>query len=395
MAAILTWVLGVYFALILESPYRNDDLIDRNIRTTLRELHMSLGAYIWSGHIVPFIERDARFDPVLWAWTLTVFDVFDNRNSYKLVVGLVLLLALVAVALCVAAIARSWLPGAAFVLIVAGTLQVRPWSDGMGSFAGDIALTLALTFGAVLVLLTRPGVRWTVLAGVLYLLALFSYEYMLLFAPALAFIVFVRRRDWRPLLAIAIPAAISVSIDISMRVFGNPHPVPEYALSWRPHLILETFAKQFLAALPLSQWWLGHAVAMPPIAGTLIVTSAVIVGLPVLVGMYSLAGSLGSIAERTLGLCALLGAWIWVTSSILVALTERWQTGIPWGQGYVPVVFEYVGLALCLLALWGLLDHRLRLRLTPSGLHVWTVSSALLVAALATMTMAGNLSVMP
>ena len=297
--------------------------------------------------------------------------------------------------IALAAIARSWLPGAAFVLIVAGTLQVRPWSDGMGSFAGDIALTLALTFGALLVLLARPGVGWTVLAGVLYLLALFSYEYMLLFAPALALVVFVRRRDWRPVLAVAIPAAIAVLIDISMRVFGNPHPVQEYALSWRPHLVLETFAKQLLAALPLSQWWLGHAVAMPPIAGTLIVASAVIVGLPVLVGMYNLAGTLGSIAERTLSLCALLGAWIWITTSILVALTERWQTGIPWGQGYVPVVFEYVGLALCLLALWGLLDRRLRSRLTPGRLRAWTVGSAALVAALATMTMAGNLSVMP
>lgn len=393
LTAITTWVLAIYFAVVLESPYWNDDLINRNLRATLRAAHTTLGAYIW-GEISAFVGRDARFDPVLLGWTFSLFDVFDNRNSYKLIVGLVLVLALATVGLCVAKIASNWIPGAAFVLIVAGTLQVRPWSDGLVSFAGIIPLTAIFTFSALLVLLLKPGVRWTVFAGGLYLIALFSYEVVFLFSPVLVLIVFVRRRDWRPALAIAIPAAIALLLDFSFRVFGNPHPVPEYTLNWTPHLVLETFAKQMLAALPLSQWWLGHN-AVPPIAGTLVLTSAIALGIPVFVGMSSLAGTLRTVAPRTLGLYALLGAWMWVTPAVLIGLTERWQTGIPWGEGYISVVFEYLGLALCLLALWLWLDGRLRRRFTPAYLRAWTMGSAFLVATLATVTMAGNLSVMP
>ncbi len=65
------------------------------------------------------------------------------------------------------------------------------------------------------------------------------------------------------------------------------------------------------------------------------------------------------------------------------------------GEGYIPVVFEYVGLALCLLSLWMQLDRRLHTGLTPGSLRAWGIGSAVLVAALATLTMAGNLSVMP
>jgi hypothetical protein len=354
---------------------------------------MSLAPYIWK-QISEFVERDARFDPVLLAWTFSLFDVFDNRNSYKLIIGLVLLVALVAVALCVAAIARSWMPGAAFVLVVAGTLQVRPWADGIGSFAGVIPLTTALTFGALLVLLVRPGRLWTALAGTLYMLALLSYEVVFLFAPVLILIVYVRRHDWRPALAIIVPAGIALLIDISLRIFGHPHPVPEYTLSWRPHLVLLTFAKQMLAALPLSQWWLGHT-AVPPVAGTLVLTSAVVLGLPVFLGMRSLAHTPWPLKQRSPQLYALLGAWIWVTPAILISLTERWQTGIPWGEGYISVVLEYVGLALCLLSLYIRFDRYVRNRTSSRSLRAWGIGSATLVAILATLTMAGNLSLMP
>jgi hypothetical protein len=393
LTAISTWVLGIYFAVVLGSPYWNDDLINRSLRATLRATHTTLGAYIW-GEIAAFVERDARFDPVLLGWTFSLFDIFDNRSSYKLIVGLVLVLALLAVGTSVAKIAGSWAPGAAFVMIAAGTLQVRPWSDGLVSFAGIVPLTTLFTFGALLILLLRPGVRWTVLAGALYLTALFSYEVVFLFAPVLILIVVVRRRDWRPALAIAIPAAIALLLDFSFRIFGNPHPVPEYTLNWTPHLVLVTFAKQMLAALPLSQWWLGHN-TVPPVAGTLLLTSAIVLGMPVLFGIRSLAGTMHSIAPRTIGLYAVLGAWMWVTPAVLIGLTERWQTGIPWGEGYISVVFEYLGLALCLLSLWMWLDRRLRALLRPAHLQVWIIGSAVLLASLATVTMAGNLSVMP
>jgi hypothetical protein len=394
VAAVVTWITAVYVALVLESPYWNDDLVDKNLRSMLKTSHTSLIPFIWS-QISAFVKIDARFDPGLLAWTYTLFDVFDNRNSYKLVIGLLLALAVLAVGLCVVAMAKSWIPGAAFILIASGTLQVRLWADGITSFAGVMTLTTALTFGALLLLLTKPGLGWATLAAVLYTAALLTYEAVFLFAPVMIVIIVLLRRNWRPAIAIAAPAALALLMALSLRLFTNAHPIPEYTLSFGPHAVFVTFSKQMIAALPLSQWWLGHTFGLPPIAGTLILMAAVLVGIPVFVGLYHLSCAAQPKDSRTIGLWALLGVWIWLSPAALVSVTKRWQTDIPWGQGYIPVVYEYLGLALCLLSIWMLMGRWLRSSRSQITVRAWSIGGAAGLAILSTLTMAANFSLMP
>lgn len=50
------------------------------------------------------------------------------------------------------------------------------------------------------------------------------------------------------------------------------------------------------------------------------------------------------------------GSWAWVVPSLLASVTQRWQSDLIWGQGYVYLAYEYAGVALlasgafCLLA---------------------------------------------
>jgi hypothetical protein len=394
MTIVVTWVVGMYVALILESPYWNDDIVDKGLPSMLKTSHISLGSFIWA-QVSAFVRVDARFDPGTLAWTYSVFDVFDNRGSYKLVIGLLLALALATIGLCVAAVAKSWVPAAASVLIASGVLQVRLWADGITSFAGLMTLTIALTFGALFLLLTRPGRWWAVLAGTLYLAALLTYEYVFVFAPVMIAILVLSRRNWRPAIAVAVPAILTLLVAISLRLFTNPHPVPEYTLSFGPGAVLSTFAKQMIAALPLSQWWLGHTPGLPPIAGTLILMSLVLIGVPIFWALRRLAENLSPPRKDVVVSCGLLGVWMWITPAILVAVTKRWQTSMPWGQGYIPVVYEYFGLALCLLSVWLLIGSRLRASGRARRMRVWSVGSAAALALLSTLTMAANLSLMP
>jgi hypothetical protein len=394
MTIVVTWVLGLYVALILESPYWNDDIVDKGLRGMLKASHTTLGSLIWT-QISAFVKIDGRFDPGTLAWTYSVFDVFDNRGSYKLVIGALLVLSVATVGLCVAAIAKSWAPAAALVLIASGFLQVRLWADGITSFAGLMTLTTALTFGALFLLLVRPGRWWALLAGALYLAALFTYEYVFVFAPVMIAIVVLYRKAWRPALALAGPAALTLLVAISLRLFTNPHPVPEYTISLVPGAVLSTFAKQMVAALPLSQWWIGDTPGLPPIAGTLILMCLVLIGVPVFWALRRLAENLALPRGRGVELCGLLGVWMWITPSILVATTKRWQTSMPWGQGYIPVVYEYFGLALCLLSLWLFISRRLHERGSARSVRAWSVGSAAALALLSAFTMAANLSLMP
>jgi len=387
-----TWVIGVYVALVLESPYMNDDLINKTLPSILRTTHQSLSGFI-GGQISSFVTVDAHFFPGGLAWTYTLFDVFDERGPYKLVVGLALAIALVITALCIAALTKAWAPGAAFVLIVAGTLQIRPWADGITSFAGLMGLTLALTMAALLLLLSRPGRWWALLAGALYLLALLTYEAVFVLAPVLVLLIVLTRRDWRASIPIAVPAALALLTTLAMRRFAGAHPLPEYTLSFAPGPALSTFGKQLVAALPLSQWWLGDT-HVPPIAGTAILASAFVVGVPVFLGLRHLADQLPR-GYRPAALCGALGAWMWIAPALLISLTKRWQTGIPLGEGYISVVYEYVGVALCLLSLWLLLDQRLRNGNRRRALRLCGAASTVALTILATITFAANISVLP
>jgi hypothetical protein len=394
MAAIVTWVIGIYVALVLESPYRNDDLLNKEIPNILKTTHQSLGGFIWL-QVSGYVRADARFFPGGLGWTYALFDVFDERSSYKLVVGLVLALALVITGLCVAAMSKSWVPAGAFVLIASGTLQVRLWADGITSFAGLMALTTALTLGALLLLLVKPGRWWAVLASVLYMTALLAYEAVFVLAPFLIAVIVLSRRDWRPTIAIAVPAILALLTAISLKLITNAHPISEYTLSFGPSAVLTTFAKQTIAALPLTQWWLGHTNGLPPIAGTLILLSVVLVGLPVFVGLYRLAENLRLPNEHTAKLCGLLGAGMWIAPAALIAVTKRWQVSMPWGQGYISVVYEYLGLALCLLSLWIFVGRRLQIGYGARAVRAWNIGGATTLAVVSTLTLAANLSLMP
>jgi hypothetical protein len=395
IAAIVTWVIGIYLALVLESPYRNDDLLNKEIPNILKTTHQSLGGFIWS-QISVYVKADARFFPGGLGWTYALFDVFDERSSYKLVVGLVLALALVITGLCVAAMSKSWVPAGAFVLIASGTLQVRLWADGLTSFAGLMALTTALTLGALLLLLlVKPGRWWAMLAGGLYMTALLTYEAVFVLAPFLIAVIFLSRRDWRPTIAITVPAILALLTAISLKLLTNAHPISEYTLSFGPSAVLTTFAKQMVAALPLSQWWLGHTDGLPPIAGTLILLSVVLVGLPVFLGLYRLAENLRLPNEHAAKLCGLLGAGMWIAPAALIAVTKRWQVSMPWGQGYISVVYEYLGLALCLLSLWLFVGRRLQIGYGERAIRAWNIGGAATLAVVSTLTLAANLSLMP
>lgn len=394
MAAIVVWVIGLYVALVLESPYRNDDLLNKEIKNILKTSHHSLGGFIWL-QVSGYVHADARFFPGGLGWTYTLFDVFDERSSYKLVVGLLLALGLLITGLCVAAMARSWVPAGAFVLIASGTLQVRLWADGLTSFAGLMMLTTALTLGALLLLLVKSGCWWLGLAAALYATALLTYEAVFVLAPFLIAVIFLSRRDWRPTIAIVVPAALALLTAISLKLITNAHPIPEYTLSFSPDAVLSTFAKQMIAALPLTQWWIGHTDGLPPIAGTLILLSVVLVGLPTFLGLYHLARNLRLRDEHAAKLCGLLGAGMWIAPAVLIAVTKRWQESMPWGQGYISVVYEYLGLALCLLSLWLFVSRRLQINHGKRAILIWNAGGAATVAVMATMTLAANLSLMP
>jgi hypothetical protein len=385
-----TWLAGTLVALVASTPYRGDDLINKGIREIVATAGTTLPGFT-RDITEQWMRNEGRFFPGSLSWTYSMFWLFDNRVAYKLAIGLVLVVAIAGYATFAARLTGHWRAAAVFVPIVCATIQFRTTFDGIISFAALLPLTALLTIAAVLLLVTRRGAWWATLAAVSYMLALVTYETVILFAPIMVAIVIWSRRSWRPAVAIVVPVAIQLAIVLSLRTAMAAPPNPAYTINLDPASVLETFAKQALAAVPMSQWLFG-APTMPPIPAGSLLIGALTVGVPTFLSIVHLNRTRIRAAAGPIAAIAAFGAWIWLSSAALVSVTVRWQLDLQRGQGYLAVVYGYFGLALCLLAAYLVLERVVADR-APATIAVWRYGSALLIAIVISLTFAGNVAV--
>lgn len=383
------WLLGCVLAVVVSTPYLGDDLVNKDIRGIVSTSGRTLIGFT-AEMITAWMANQGRFFPGALAWTYSVFWLFDTRVAYKLVLGIVLVGAIAVVGLLVARLTGRWKAAAVFVPIACGLMQFRIRYDGITSFVGLVPLTTALTVGALVVAISRRGARWSVLALVLYSMALVTYEPVVLFAPIMVAIVVWIRRSWLPTLAVAIPAVVQMGLAVVLRLSMQGPQAPAYIVHLEPRVVLVTFAKQLVAAFPLSQWILAPG-TVPVISPGSVVAGVLAVGIPTFLLLVHLGRSPLRATGAQIVAIASLGAWMWLTSSALIAITVRWQVELFWGNGYLSVVYGYFGLALCMLAGFLVVERQVAGR-RPGVVLAWRYGSALLVGALVALTFAGNLT---
>jgi hypothetical protein len=374
------------------SPVRYDDSINIGTRAALAREGTSLGESIlfWTGQ---WMTNEGRFFPGSVAWTQSLFYFFDSRVEYKLVLVAVSGFAIAAAMALVWFLSRHLAASAITGLALLAVLQVRAYDvgDGLTAFTGLLPLTTGLTLAACAIVVRTSLLVWSIMAGALYLLAMFTYETVFLFAPAMIALVLVATRSWRRVLPLAIPAVIELVIVLILRTSVGSNTAPAYTMSLEALPVLRTLGKQLVAAIPLSQWWLGSTPAMSiPLIGLCLV----LLGVPVFISALSLTRISTKTPRSVLLVTAGLGLWMWLTSAALIAVTVRWQVELPRGQGYLGTVYEYFGLALCVVAGWLAINERLAAPGRSEKLWLaWSYGSSGAVAVVVALTAAGNLSV--
>jgi hypothetical protein len=188
---------------------------------------------------------------------------------------------------------------------------------------------------------------------------------------------------------VLVPAVIELIIVLILRTRGTSTVTEAYTVNLDPSPVFETFRKQALAALPGSQWWL-HYEGIPAYPLGLFVIVLVAIGIPAYASMVALAHREPVTAARWGAIVAGFGAWIWLTSAALVAITVRWQLELPWGQGYISGIYGYFGVAMVVGGLWAV-GHVRTAGLRPGVRRVFTHGSALVVALACAVTVGGNL----
>jgi hypothetical protein len=345
------------FAPVLGTPYSADDVANSRLSGYLGAHHVTRWHFI-AQYVSQWAHHYGRFFPGAVTETVVVFSTLTSRAAYKTFLFLLLALLVFAIGLWVR---RSLDDAAAWVVaiaVVTSCWQFRypRFFDGITSFSGLIPWTLLLMVGAMLLLARRPRQCAPLVLAVgtlLWAISVVTYEVTVVLAPAViaSFWLFSSDRRWRrnAMLAVALPTLLIIGIDgwLQSRLTGPT--LPDFTVRLHPSAVLLTSAKQFVGALPLTQYWLPGSVPPTTHLGWLVLPIALLALL--LTWAIVLAWKRLRIVDRgRLALLAGIGVWIWVLPSLLTGVTERWQEQVMWGQGYLYVVFETFGVAMVAVA---------------------------------------------
>jgi hypothetical protein len=354
--AVLTMLLLGPIAML---PYSADDLINR-----------TWANFSWSKswHSVVTLQHawmfeQGRFFPGGSLYAVPMWHVLDTRAAYLTWVVLLDLACIALVAYVCLRVSRSASVAVIGVAALGACMQVR-WQgfDGLSSFSGLIPYTIVLVIlsalGAAQYL--RSGQRrWLLGAALVWTLAVTSYEVSVLMLPAVILLLVVanrghERREWTWALApLVIPALAEAGISVYLHA-GATATAPAYQVNLSGP-VGSTFLKQFSAALPSSQYWLDgweRGIRLSPTLSLMLIT---LVAFPAFISWRPRFAAEAVPKAVSISLVA-AGSWAWLVPSLLIGVTRRWQEELIFGQGYISLPFEYVGIGLICAGVAGLLS---------------------------------------
>lgn len=342
---------------IMALPYTADDTVNRNWPTEPLGVAVNAGVDISRA----WMFEQGRFFPGGALYGITMWNILDSRVAYMTYLALMGILLVGLVAYLVWRGTRSGQVAALSAVALGACMQVRFGGafDGIASFGGLVPYTLVLTIvsGLLAAHMLRGGSRWFAIpVAVAWTLAITAYEVSLLMLPAVLLLLYVtgpslrQRARW---LWATVPLAVPAALQLGVTLYLRRRELP-LSSAYQVNLdgpVGTTFGKQFTAALPFAQeGWAGV-----PVNATLSVLLALAVAVPLILAWRPWVNGPMPIADRVGVGMVLAGLWAWIVPSVLAAVTLRWQVDLIWGQGYVYLLYQFVGFALVMAGIAALL----------------------------------------
>jgi hypothetical protein len=367
-------------------PYTADDLINRTWANS--SWSKSWHSVVTLQHA--WIFEQGRFFPGSALYGVPMWHFLDTRAAYLTWVVLLDIACFALVAFVCLRVSRSASVAVVGVAALGACMEVR-WQgfDGISSFGGLIPYIIVLTILSALGVarFLRSGRRrWLIATVLVWTLAITAYEVSLLMLPAMILLLVVAnrghgRRDWTWALApLVIPALAEAGIEVYLHTRASA-VVPAYQVNLGGP-VGSTFLKQFTAALPSSQYWLDGWKRGITLSPTLSLMLVVFVALPAFIAWRPRFAFEAVPKSVSLSLVA-AGSWAWLVPSLLIGVTRRWQDELIFGQGYISLPFEYVGIGLICAGIAGLLsgsDRSRRVRFTVVALLALALAGSAIAA---------------
>lgn len=388
---------GMYLALaslvpVLMTPYRGDDALNKMAPTIWGESGHPLVVELLREskvQILDWMHFQGRFFPGSVLWTFSVFSTFQSRVTYKLFLAFLVAVMIALVAWLVTTLTGEPVAAAIAAVGLASTLTLRSWIDGLDSFSGLLPLTISLAVASTLLLLRGKGRTSVIVAVILWCLALTTYEVVIVLTPVLCLVVWLARRGPGRSLALLWPTLVDGAFVLYLRAQASS-VAPGYQANLDLGRVLVTYVKQTVAAAPLSALWFPGSEHVFSVR--LAVMAVVLLGIPAALVLTCAIRARPDPSWRSLSILAIVGAAFVLLPPVLVAITVRWQDSLPRGQGYLSVVWGYVGIAIMMTVIVLALVKRLGAR-PSTGRRIAVVTATVVLSLLVALNIAGSLSI--
>jgi hypothetical protein len=363
---------------IAATPFLGDDIFNSYIN----------GAIGWDGHTTfwQFLAdinanyiSGGRFFPGALLETYGLFHIMPSLPVYK---TFQVLITLANVFTFYVLLREFRMPRAIALLgvvVLLCTFQMRVYYDGLLGQSGDIEVIteLALLSMYLLQRFLRRGESWALVGSIAaYAAVLLIYEitYLLWLALLVVLIASVpRRRALQLVTPYFVLSALAICIQLYVKSAAHLKADADYNLSLNLGLLIATFAKQALAAVPFTYVLIDPSNMFAHGAG-------VFRNVPfwVSIAIFAVAAlatwTLDTQLDRSdiplTGIRALAAAGpiLWLTPALLVASSVRYQRELVFGLGHAPVYVEYFGVSMVIVAAlayaarrWGVPSRSVRL----------------------------------
>lgn len=335
-----------------------------------------------------------RFYPLLIVEKYLVFCVFTKLLAYKLLLVAATVATLEMFRRCVAQYLSRGVANLA-AIIAAALFAFRGYQDPILSYNAMPQFVAMLILGSLMAFrhaLRDEGRAWSVVSVLLYACAALTYEDAYGFSLLYVILTGCRRRSARGVLSLCWPylatAASLMLLSVAARSAASIPSYSPYGLNLAPLALVRTLAEQIVAAFPLTYYLFdpshifgrsnfydfhNNAPVQPLVFVAFAAASA-----------YALADATADVIEPRLPIIA--GTAVVVLSAAPIAALLKYQNELRPGLGYLPVLYEELGLALVLATLATVSMRRIGRRFWQLG---WTIG----IAVVATMTQATNVRV--
>lgn len=361
-------IFAVFFLLpMLSTGYAGDDSMNSTLPSFLEFNRVGLFEHTFS-FIRAHGESIGRFIPLTIILINLTFYLFDTLFTYKIWIGFLTIINIYLFGTFIIQFKNKHFVKLCLIILTI-LLQFRMYHDPILAYNGQLQFVFLFTILSLISLncflqkANKYAKVWLLVSVLFYVLSLLMYEICYVFFCLHLAVILFHEKKIKRFAKIASPfVSVAILFIGSLAVIRKIFPSQTVGYTVKPSLVgyLSTFFKQIYSALPLSYFSADPHKLFPSITelvnnsqdeGSLSWNLVVFIISFALSFMCLVGLARSSFISANYKLVLPIGFMFWILPALLVSAANKYQEGLVFGLGALPVYIQYFGVSLIIACL--------------------------------------------